>query len=145
MLGFPLAEQYVAPARKGYFQACLDLLFGEDAKIGPEALQVRIGRLSSRRVETPAVAVRSSPQHDDAELIEYLAAIDNAWRRQRPRVRGSGFDCEAQDRTGHSLARGIVATGSGRLARKSSKPVGADDRVYAAGPATSSEGAPAAA
>ena len=41
-----------------------------------------------------------------------------------------------------------LACGEGfrRLARKSSEPAaGADDRVYAAGPATSSEGAPAAA
>jgi len=96
MLGCPLAEQYVAIARKGYFQACLDLLFGDDAKIGPDALRVRMERLSSKRAETPAAAARLSPQHDDAELIEYLAAIDNAWQRQRPRVRGGCFDCEAQ-------------------------------------------------
>ena len=83
MLGFPIAEQYITIASKDYFQACLDLLLGDDAKIDPDALRVRIERLISRRVETRAPVVISSLQPKDAELIEYLKAIDNAWRGQR--------------------------------------------------------------
>ena len=83
MLGFPITEQYITIASKGYFQACLDLLLGDDARIDPDALRVRIERLISKRVDTRAAVARSSPQHKDAELIEYLKAIDNAWRGQR--------------------------------------------------------------
>ena len=83
MHDFPIAEQYITVASKGYFQACLDILLGDYAEIDPDALRERIERLISKRVETRAVVVGSSPQHKDAELIEYLKAIDNAWRGQR--------------------------------------------------------------
>ena len=83
MLSFPIAGQYITIGSKGYFQACLDLLLGDDARIDPDALRVRIERLISERVETRAAVVRSSPQDKDAELIEYLKAIDDAWRGRR--------------------------------------------------------------
>ena len=97
MPGFALAEQYIAIARRSYFQACLDLLLRSNAKISPDALRVRVEQLISKRAEIPAAAVESPPLDGDAELIEYLAAIDSAWQSRRPRVLRCRFECGAQE------------------------------------------------
>jgi hypothetical protein len=79
---FPMSENFVAIPTKEYSQARTDILGTAGATVYSKASSPRMERLNAKLKENRAAGVGPTPRDRDANLIEYLKALDVEWERE---------------------------------------------------------------